>query len=219
MLIGSYAFSCYGNQLGVVFYEAMRRTEDRDVAYQRSIEIGFVCDIREDITGAAPGMAEPRQINPWIPPYEMVAPDGFKAEFLTTPASPLDKAPVRIERFGVNAQPFCFMDYLLAEPVRTVVLYGAGIPVSVPEPARYAIHKLAVSQLRPAAYPEKRRKDLAQAGALIKYLLEESPGALLLAGDAAKSRDDGFAAFVERGIGDAAQSGLIARFVAETRRR
>ncbi|MGZ8983208.1 MAG: GSU2403 family nucleotidyltransferase fold protein [Methylotenera sp.] len=54
MLIGSYAFSCYGNMLGVVFDDVMLRTEDMDVAYDRSIEIGFVRDVRSDISEAAP---------------------------------------------------------------------------------------------------------------------------------------------------------------------
>lgn len=200
LLIGSHAFACYANLLGVVFDEAMRRTEDMDLAYDRSIEIGFVRDIRADIAEAAPGMSEPRQINPWVAPYEMIAPDGFKIEFLTTASGPQDKAPVKIERFGVNAQPLTFMDYLLSQPARAVVLYGAGVPVQVPDPARYAIHKLAVAQLRPTGAAEKRRKYLAQAQALIDILLDDAPGALLLATDAARARTDRFSTFIDASV-------------------
>jgi len=215
MLIGSYAFACYGNLLGVRFDEAMRRTEDMDVAYDRSIEIGFIRDVRHDIAEASPEMLEPRQINPWVPPYELVAPDGFKMEFLTSKSGPHDKAPVQVERFNVNAQPLDFLDYLIDLPVKAAVLYGAGILVNVPDPARFAVHKLAISQLRPAATPEKSRKDLQQAEALIEYLLEENPGALILASDAAKNRQDWFNSFVEKGVARLKNRPLAERFIAE----
>jgi hypothetical protein len=215
MLIGSYAFSCYGNMLGVVFDEAMRRTEDMDVAYDRSIEIGFVRDVRLDINIAAPEMVEPKQINPWVPPYEMIAPDGFKIEFLTSRTGPHDKAPIQVERFGVNAQPLEFLDYLIENPVKAVVLYRAGILVNVPDPARYAIHKLAVSQWRPATNPEKRRKDIQQAEALIEYFLEENPGALILASDAAKQRGDMLYSFIEKGVAGIKTRAIADRFIDE----
>lgn len=200
MLIGSYAFSCYGNLLGVVFDESMRRTEDMDVAYDRSIEIGFVRDVRFDVMDASHEMAEPAQINPWVPPYEMVAPDGFKLEFLTSRTDPHDKAPVPIERFSVNALPLEFLDYLIEKPVKAAVLYGAGILVNVPDPAKFAIHKLAVSQLRQTDKPEKSRKDLQQSSALIEYFLEQNPGALILASAAAKARSDMLPSLIEQGV-------------------
>lgn len=215
MLIGSYAFSCYGNLLGVVFDEAMRRTEDMDVAYDRSIEIGFVRDVRSDISEAAPEMVEPKQINPWVPPFEMVAPDGFKIEFLTSRTGPHDKAPVQVERFAVNAQPLEFMDFLIKEPVRAAVLYGAGILVNVPAPARFAIHKLAVSQLRQAVSPEKSRKDLQQAAALIEYFLDQNPGALILAADDAKQRGDTLGSFIQQGLKAVKDRAVAERFMAE----
>lgn len=215
MLIGSYAFSCYGNMLGVVFDDAMRRTEDMDVAYDRSIEIGFVRDVRLDISIAAPEMVEPKQINPWAPPYEMIAPDGFKIEFLTSRTGPSDKAPIQVERFGVNAQPLEFLDYLIENPAKALVLYGAGILVNVPDPARFAIHKLAVSQLRPATNPEKKRKDVQQAEALIEYFLDENPGALILASDSAKQRGDMLYAFIEKGLAAINDRVIADRFVTE----
>ena len=200
MLIGSYAFSCYGNMLGVVFDDTIRRTEDMDVAYDRSIEIGYIRDVRLDILEASSEMVEPKQINPWVPPYELRAPDGFKIEFLTSRTGPHDKAPVPIEAFKVNAQPLEFLDYLLGSAVKGVVVYGAGILVTVPDPGRYAVHKLAISQLRPFSNPEKSRKDIAQATALIEYLIEEAPGCLLVAFDELQKRDDALKSFVIHGL-------------------
>lgn len=215
MLIGSYAFACYGNLLGVMFDSAMRRTEDMDVAYDRSIEIGFVRDIRGDIADVAPDMVEPKQINPWVPPYEMVAPDGFKIEFLAPRLNALDKSPIHLERFGINVQPLEFMDYLIGMNVEAAVLYGAGILVKVPDPARFAVHKLAVSQLRPVGGAEKSRKDLQQASALVEYLLEQNPGALLLAVDALNARDDMLPMMVKQGVRHMPDQALAARFSEE----
>lgn len=215
LLIGSYAFSCYGNLLGVTFDEAMRRTEDMDIACDRSIEIGFMCDVKKDVVAAVPEMMESKQINPWIPPYDMVASDGFKLEFLTSRLNASNKEPVKIERFGVNALPLMFLEFIIENSVHAVVLYGAGILVNVPDPARFAIHKLAISQLRSAGNPEKRRKDLAQASAIIGYLLEENPGSLLLACDAAKHMESTFHAFVTSGISSVADKSLAHRFRVE----
>jgi hypothetical protein len=215
MLIGSYAFSCYGNMLGVIFDEAMRRTEDMDVAYDRSIEIGFVRDLRADISDASPEMDEPKQINPWVPPYEMIAPDGFKIEFLTSRLNPSDKSPIPIERFSVNAQPLEFLDYLIKGSVEAIVLYGAGILVNVPNPAKFAVHKLAVSQLRQTANPEKMRKDLMQAEAIIAYLIEQNPGALILAVDELKARTDMLKNFVTSGMQSCKNQALMTKFKGE----
>lgn len=47
---------------------------------------------------------------------------------------------------GVTAQPLKFLDDVLEDPTQTVLLSTAGhyCVVSVPSPARYAIHKLIV---------------------------------------------------------------------------
>lgn len=61
-----------------------------------------------------------------------------------------------------------------------VALYGAGVRVKIPQPERYAAHKLIV-----AAQPErdraKRRKDLVQAAELIEALAIDDPARLDMA--------------------------------------
>ena len=215
LLIGSYAFACYGNLLGVSFDETMRRTEDMDIACDPCIEIGIMCDLKADVVAVAPEMVMPKQINPWVPPYDMVASDGFKLEFLTSRPHPSHKAPVKIERFGVNALPLEFLEFIMQNSVQAVVLYGAGSLVNIPDPARFALHKLAVSQLRLPSNPEKRRKDLAQASAVIEYLLEENPGSLLLATDAANALGDAFTSFVKSGISNMPSKLLAEKLQAE----
>lgn len=86
--------------------------------------------------------------------------------------------------------PLPYMDYLLNQTQDAVVLNGAGIPVKVPDPARFALHKLAVSQLRPVGEKTKSDKDIRQAEQLLEVLLADNPGSAMLAADAANERED-----------------------------
>ncbi|MCR5879445.1 nucleotidyltransferase domain-containing protein [Phenylobacterium sp. J367] len=68
--------------------------------------------------------------------------------------------------------------WLIDAPVRTVALSGAGVLVNIPQPARFAVHKLILAQRRDDASRLKRAKDLAQAKALIEVLRDLDPFAL-----------------------------------------
>ncbi len=62
-----------------------------------------------------------------------------------------------------------------------MTLHGAGAPINVPDPTRFALHKLIVAQLRRqgvARSAAKSRKDLQQAQALIGVLARQRPGDL-----------------------------------------
>jgi hypothetical protein len=56
------------------------------------------------------------------------------------------------------------------------MVHGNPCLVKVPQPARFALHKLIVSQERSATSGDKKLKDLAQASALITLLREDRPG-------------------------------------------
>lgn len=200
VMVGSFAFACYGNMLGVKTSSALSRTEDIDFSLERTIDVAFNRNMREVLLETEPELRIPVQINPRIIPFEMVTPDGFKVEFLTTKSFAAEDTPVNIERFNVYAQPLEFMDYLLADAQMAVVLNGAGIAVAVPNPARFAMHKLAISQLRPIGMQAKIHKDIAQASALLNILSQDNPGALIQAMDAVFKRNDAFPHFVCNGI-------------------
>ena len=72
----------------------------------------------------------------------------------------------------MGAQPLRYLDYLIREPVRAVLLHGAGVPVTVPRPERYAVHKLIVATQRRAdgEYGAKRDKDISQAGEITEAM-------------------------------------------------
>lgn len=40
------------------------------------------------------------------------------------------------------------LDFCLYKPIPTIALWEAGIPVVIPQPARFAVHKLILTQRR-----------------------------------------------------------------------
>lgn len=69
---------------------------------------------------------------------------------------------------GMSAEPLRFLDYFIKDAVWSVLLHKGGIPVRVPLPERYAVHKLIVSSRRRSdgRSVAKARKDIAQAEAI-----------------------------------------------------
>jgi hypothetical protein len=116
----------------------------------------------------APGLRDEKGITRYT------CPEGLRVEFLT-PAQGSDDImgqPVALPALGGAAgEPLRFLDYLLHEPIRTVILHKGGIPVLVPQPQRYAIHKLIVATRRRAG-ESKEMKDLLQASSIAAALLE-----------------------------------------------
>jgi hypothetical protein len=199
-MVGSYAFACYGNMLGVESSAALRRTEDIDFSLARTIDIAVQRDIRAALLDVDSSLKIPKQTKPGAHSFEMIFNDGFKIEFLTTRESPSDQAPVSIAQFGVHAQPLEFMDYLLGDLQDAVVLNGVGIPVRVPNPARFAVHKLCISQMRPVGTQTKINKDIAQAAFVIEVLAQDNPGSLSIAISDAVDRGDGLWYFAQSGV-------------------
>ncbi len=200
VMVGSFAFACYGNMLGVKLSGELVRTEDIDFSVARTVDVAFSRNMKAVLQNVDLRLREPITINPRIIPFEMVAPDGFKVEFLTTKSAVTDNVPVLIERFNVYAQPLDFMDYLLTDAQNAILLYGAGVEVVVPHPAYFALHKLAISQLRPIGLQAKTRKDIDQASVLLNVLVQDNPGALMLAMEALFKRDDALPHYVCNGI-------------------
>lgn len=78
---------------------------------------------------------------------------------------------------GIAAEPLRFMNFLLnGEPLKGLVIGSYAIPVTLPNPARFAIHKLIISQERPHHFKTRSQKDIAQAAILLEYLIDEDPG-------------------------------------------
>jgi hypothetical protein len=64
------------------------------------------------------------------------------------------------------------MDFLIRDPVRSILLHSAGISVVIPDACRYAVHKLIIvgRRKKDAGGQAKRDKDLRPAGILFDAL-------------------------------------------------
>ena len=120
-----------------------------------------------------------------VPQLESKAPSsrfrtasGYLVDIVTPTRTREDSNPVALAQLSAGAAPLQHLAWLIDEPVRTVALWGAGVLVNAPQPARYAVHKLILAQRRDASGRSKRAKDLAQAKALIEILRKHDPFAL-----------------------------------------
>jgi hypothetical protein len=83
---------------------------------------------------------------------------------------------VFLRHLEVAAQPLAGLDYLIEKPVSAAVLANSGILVRVPQPGRFALHKLWLASQRPASDQAKARKDLRQAEQILDALAHDRPG-------------------------------------------
>jgi len=178
VLVGTTAFGVYPALLGMRLPTSMMGTGDVDIAQSHAISDAVgdalppILDVLRsvdpsfrDMPHAADGRSSTR----------FRASSGFMVEFLTTNVGSADHdgRPASMPALGgASAEPLRFMDFLLREPVRAVLLHGSGVPVLVPAPERFSVHKLIVATRRRGDDPSaKFAKDLAQAGALMGALV------------------------------------------------
>lgn len=178
VLVGTIAFQTYAAHLGIRLPGALLQTGDTDFAQFHSI----ASEIEDNIPSI---LAILRTVDPSFQPIPHRADTrfttkyanrhGYLVEFLTPNRGSDTHAdkPTRMPALGdTAAQPLRYMDFLIHEPIRALLLHGDGIPVLVPAPERYAIHKLIVASQRATdAGLGKRDKDLMQARQLVEALV------------------------------------------------
>jgi hypothetical protein len=174
-LIGSVAYQTYAGLLAVRFSDANYRTQDLDIAQFHSISI--LIDDKIDDIGKTLANVDPT----FAPVFDPNSPNlvagyrnksGFKVEILTPNRSRPENESHLAEMpalGGVGAQPLRYLDFLIHNPVRSVLLHEAGIGVMVPDPSRYAIHKLIITSRRRDI--GKATKDINQSSSLIEALI------------------------------------------------
>lgn len=135
-----------------------------------------------------PSFTPVMQLDPRKPPSRFISAEGFQVDLITPTRRKGDTNPMPMAALEAGAAPLQHIDWLIEEPVMAVALWGAGIRVPIPQPARFALHKLILAQKRSAASRAKRQKDLAQADALIDALLINDPFALEDAFDEARTK-------------------------------
>jgi len=178
VLIGTAAYQTYPAILGMRLEEATSMTGDVDVAQFRAISISIedktepVLTILKEVDPtfrALPHRADP------IASTIFENSSGFRLDILTPHRGSDDQIgkPLKMDALeGAAAEPLRFLDFLIRNPVRSVMLYGPGVSVIVPAPERFAVHKLIVATRRRTdpTGQAKSRKDVAQASELILAL-------------------------------------------------
>lgn len=179
VLVGTRAFSLYANMLGVRFDRASSTTQDVDVAQDPDISLALdpdrvPSDIARALRDADPRFLAVPALDPRRPStsYKVRGRD-LRVDFLTPARRRQAAEPVFLSMFKVAAQPMPFLGYLMESPEQAVVLGGSGVLVNVPEPARFALHKIWTSRQRPAAEQAKAAKDLRQAEELLDVLISD----------------------------------------------
>jgi hypothetical protein len=184
VLVGTVAYQVLGTHLGIIWESGSRMTQDVDLAGDNNIAIG-VPDLKADVPAAIEslqmGFFPVPRLSRKEPSTSYAVRGRTLRVDLLTPARKGARAPVFIRRLNAAATPLKYLDYLIEEPINAVMLAGNPCLVKVPQPARYALHKLIVSQERDATAADKKRKDLHQARNLITLLKEDRPGDLELA--------------------------------------
>lgn len=127
-------------------------------------------------------------IRPNEPPSRFRTADGFLLDLITPTRRRTDANPMPMDELDAGAAPLQYMDWLINDPVPTVALWGSGVSINIPQPSRFAVHKLILAQKRDVGSRLKRQKDLAQADALIEAIEQHDPFDLhdALAGAAAQ---------------------------------
>jgi hypothetical protein len=178
VLVGAHAFLAYGNALGVAWGD-LGRTQDLDFAHAgRNVSLALpakmTIDTRDAITSLEAGFLPVPGFRPWDKTASFVSKvdKQLRVDFLTPMVG--GKSEVfEHAALGVNLQPLRFLEFILEDIHQAAIISPVGVVMAnVPDPGRFALHKLLVFAERRSRNPEKARKDLRQAAALIEVLSE-----------------------------------------------
>jgi len=204
LLVGTHAFLVLGNILGARWSGSWLRTQDIDIAAEVSMSVAVPeagGDVPATLEGLEMGFLPVPQLDPRSPSTSFkVRGQGLRLDLVTPGRNPRRTQPVAIPRFRASAQPLPFLDFLMQRPTRGAVVDGGGILVNVPDPARFAFHKLIVAGERGASLHAKRDKDLHQAGQVFEILVQERPDDVRLSWVEIHRRGGGWVGRVRTGL-------------------
>ena len=190
VLIGTVAYQSYAAILGVKLSNALLQTIDVDIAQFASISISVADQtppMLEILRGVDKTFREVPHTAGHRHTVSYVGKGRLSVDFVTPNEGPDTDLPQSLPALRTDAQPLRYLDFLIHEPLKAVMLHGPGTLVLVPAPERFAVHKLILALDRPPGIA-KRDKDLAQAAALILALIEKQPEELRLAWEEAYER-------------------------------
>ncbi len=174
VLIGTHAYLCFGNMLGVR-WGAAEGTQDIDFAHAgKSLALALPSNLevrtQDAIDSLRMGFLPVSGLSgkaggAYLIPHE----PEFRLDFLTTLHRGKEQ-PYEHGQLHVTLQPLKFMEFSLQQVQQTALLSNDGaVMVNVPHPARYALHKLLVFGEREGSFLAKSMKDLRQAASILVY--------------------------------------------------
>lgn len=173
-LVGTAAYQTYAPILGYYLPSSALMTNDVDLSVAEFVESDEQKDLEEVLKRADGTFSALMRTEDKLPAVFRAA-NGFTVDILTRYGRGR-KTPVPSLMWAAEA--LSFQEYLAEEAIETVALYGHGVPVRVPSPERFAVHKLLVAQRRPRTQGAKKKKDLMQAKEIIDIFLESDESLL-----------------------------------------
>lgn len=175
VLVGTHAFLVFSNLLGVRWRDS-EQTSDVDFAHAgRNISVALPRNVDVQAHAALTTLEE--GFLPLIQyrgnagaSYRHATELEFQVDILTTRVSNSDE-PILIPNLSVALQPLRFMEFAFIDIEQAVVFDTTGqcTAVTIPSPARYAVHKLLIIGERSLRFRAKVGKDVSQAAALLEY--------------------------------------------------
>jgi hypothetical protein len=204
VLVGTGAYLASEPLVGSLLPSSTLMTSDVDLAASRLTVTADDGEKMEIILRRAdPTFEGIPELDTRAPPSRFRSASGFLVDLVTPTRTRDDTNPLPLANLGAGAAPLQHLAWLIDGAVRSVALWGAGVLVNVPQPARFAVHKLILAQRRDASRQAKRQKDLAQARAFIEVLRQQDPFALEDAfADARAQGEQGWSERIDRSLAE-----------------
>ena len=192
VLVGTAAYQTYSAMLGEKLPKPLLQTGDVDIAQfasrSRKVADRIALPVLDVLRQADASFSAVPNLNrtPTATSYQTRA-GGVRVDFLTPNEGADTDEPQLLPALQTHAQPLRFLDFLIHDAQPAAMLHGSGVYINVPEPQRYAIHKLIIAQRR-SGTAVKRDKDIAQADALLTVLTKRQPGDVMAAWQEAAGR-------------------------------
>lgn len=205
VLVGTSAYMMYEPFVGRTLPAPLLMTGDLDLA---TVDVALTADPPEPmeiiLKRVDPSFEAILQIDPRQPAARFRNAEGYLVDLLTQTRRRGER-PVPLRALSAGAEPLQHLAWLIDAATTAVALWGPGVAVRIPQPARFAVHKLIVAQRRTDAHRIKRQKDLAQAEAIMVALSAEDPFALEDAMEDARSQGRNWSTAIDRSLAELAR--------------
>lgn len=209
VLVGTSAYMAYEPFVGRLLPAPLLMTGDLDLA---TVNVTLAADPPEPIETilrrADPTFEAVMQIDPRQPAARFRNAQGYLVDLLAQTRK-RDERPIRLRALQAGAEPLQHLAWLIEGAIAAVALSGPGIAIKIPQPARFAVHKLMVAQRRNDADRIKRQKDLGQADAMMDALYVEDPFALEDALEDARAMGRSWRSAIDRSLAELKARGGI----------